>query len=532
MTDDFTATAVIYVRVSSDKQVTQGNGLHSQETRCRAFCVSKKYYVAKVFSDGGVSGKLYERPAYLEMLNFIDTQNDKVVVVCDNIDRLSRDVEAGNKIIRDIESRGSKLEGPTFKYENTPEGNAMYNMQLLLGQYHREANARQVKDKTRARMQNGYRTVGGCVVGYRPTEERGIHEPYEPVAGIVKEILEGYATGRFNSYTDMARHLNGFNFPRRKDEHRKEKSLKTQRKHIRLNGEKVKIQILGNAPYYAGYIENDALEVTRRKGHHQAIISVKTMTDIEKRLRGEKLPVYRKNLNQHFPLKNFIKCSECDSPMKASFCGGRHKEYGYYYCYAPDCSLKNKNIRYETVHKQFVGLLKQVTPKQEIFNLTLDTLKKVWKEEETKAANLQKHDEKEIIKIENQIQTVTDEYLSTSNKDIKKILEKRISDLTTQKDVLKERQPDKMFDKANFDIVLNIMESILSEPLKVWEEGDLDKKQLIQRLVFPNGLIYAQTEKKFRKPGQTLVYLLSGESKAEKRRMVDQEGFEPPTNPL
>ena len=76
------------------------------------------------------------------------------------------------------------------------------------------------------------------------------------------------------------------------------------------------------------------------------------------------------------------------------------------------------------------------------------------------------------------------------------------------------------------------MESILSEPLKAWEEGDLEKKQLIQRLVFPNGLTYAQTEKKFRKPGRTLVYLLLGETKAEKRRMVDQEGFEPPTNPL
>jgi len=50
--------AVIYCRVSSDRQVREGDGLRSQETRCTEFAKQKGLPVLKVFRDAGVSGVL------------------------------------------------------------------------------------------------------------------------------------------------------------------------------------------------------------------------------------------------------------------------------------------------------------------------------------------------------------------------------------------------------------------------------------------------------------------------------------------
>ncbi|MFQ5444864.1 MAG: recombinase family protein, partial [Nitrospinales bacterium] len=45
--------AVIYCRVSDVKQIQKGDGLGSQETRCREFAKHKNYEIVAVFRDEG-----------------------------------------------------------------------------------------------------------------------------------------------------------------------------------------------------------------------------------------------------------------------------------------------------------------------------------------------------------------------------------------------------------------------------------------------------------------------------------------------
>ena len=44
--------AIIYCRVSSDRQVKEGHGNDGQENSCRRFADSRSYQVVKVFKDG------------------------------------------------------------------------------------------------------------------------------------------------------------------------------------------------------------------------------------------------------------------------------------------------------------------------------------------------------------------------------------------------------------------------------------------------------------------------------------------------
>ncbi|WP_420415626.1 recombinase family protein [Roseibium sp.] len=55
--------AVIYCRVSSSKQKKVGDGLGSQESRCREFARYKGLEVVEIFQDDA-SGGLIDRPAF------------------------------------------------------------------------------------------------------------------------------------------------------------------------------------------------------------------------------------------------------------------------------------------------------------------------------------------------------------------------------------------------------------------------------------------------------------------------------------
>ena len=87
-------TAVIYCRVSSTKQKNCGDGLHSQEHRCRDYAASRGYTVAPnaVFHDdvsGG--GDFMKRPGMVAMLAYLDRQPHGTTVIFDDLKRFARD---------------------------------------------------------------------------------------------------------------------------------------------------------------------------------------------------------------------------------------------------------------------------------------------------------------------------------------------------------------------------------------------------------------------------------------------------------
>ncbi len=92
------AKAIIYCRVSSQRQVNEGHGLDSQEQRCIQYAKSCGYEILDIFRDNGVSGGLFDRPAMkhvLECLEKNDTNdlNNKIVVVFDDLKRFARDTK-------------------------------------------------------------------------------------------------------------------------------------------------------------------------------------------------------------------------------------------------------------------------------------------------------------------------------------------------------------------------------------------------------------------------------------------------------
>lgn len=202
--------ALIYCRGSSPKQVKEGHGLESQETRCREFAKLKGYEVVLAFHEKGITGKLLNRPEMQSMLDFLSKQEpQEYVVLIDDISRLARDIEAHIQLRVAIKDAGGVLESPSIEFGEDSDSRLVEHLLASVAAHQREKNAEQVRNRMRARVQNGY-WISYKPVGYRFENVPGHGKMLvrdEPVASIVQEALEGYASGRFQTQSEVKRFL-------------------------------------------------------------------------------------------------------------------------------------------------------------------------------------------------------------------------------------------------------------------------------------------------------------------------------------
>ena len=203
--------ALIYCRVSTTKQTIEGSGLQSQESRCRRYAEEKGYAVAAVFPDDVSGGGDYmKRPGMVALLAFLDAQPDEgFVVIFDDLKRFARDTVFHLQLRQALSTRGAAVECLNFKFEDTPEGEFIETIMAAQGQLERKQNRRQTVQKMKARVEQGY-WLFNPPIGYtfqKAPEGGKILTPHEPNASIIREALEGYASGRFETAADVTRFL-------------------------------------------------------------------------------------------------------------------------------------------------------------------------------------------------------------------------------------------------------------------------------------------------------------------------------------
>lgn len=324
--------AVVYARVSSIKQTTEGNGLSSQETRSREYAKYKGYQVVAVFSDD-MSGSYATRPGMSDMLSFLRKQRKNPhVVIIDDISRLARGLEAHLKLRTDIGSAGGILESPSIEFGEDSDSILVENMLASVAQHQREKNGEQTRNRMRARTMSGY----WCFyppVGYRYEKVAGhgkLLVKNEPLASIVKEAFEGFASGRFASQAEVKRFLEAQPaFPK-----------------CLPNGEIRAQRVVEHLsrPTYAGYIEVKKWGITLRKGHHEPLISLETWKKVQDRLHEKPKAPFRKDIAEDFPLRGFVSCADCDKPMTSCWSKGSRKSYPYYLCDTKGCASYRKSL--------------------------------------------------------------------------------------------------------------------------------------------------------------------------------------------
>lgn len=508
-----TQKAVIYCRVSGAKQVREGDGLGSQETRCREFASHKGYDVAKVFKDD-MSGKLAARPAMLDMLQYLrKNRKTGTVVIIDDISRLARGLEAHLQLRASLAKAGGKLESPTIEFGEDSDSLLVENLLASVAQHQREKNGEQTKNRMRARMQNGY-WVFGAPLGYKFETKSGHGKMLvrdEPVASIIADAMERYASGRLRSKSEVKRFLE-----------RQPTFPKDRKGTVHLT----RIIEIFNRPVYAGYLSHDDWGLHLVPGKHEALVNFETYQMLQRRMLDTTKLAARKDLNEDFPLRGFVTCGCCEQPMTACWSKGRSAKYPYYLCDTKGCVEYRKSFRKEKLEGEFELLLKDLRPSANLFAMAFEMLRDIWQTKLQSAEDDKDAMKKQLSLMDRKSTQIMDRLIDTNNDAMVTAYEARLREMDEQKVFLTEKIDKCGTPLAPFETIYRTAFQFLASPCNLWASDRLEDKRAVLKLVFAEPLPYDRKEG-YRTAKTSLPFKALGGFKPEDFEMVPAAGLEP-----
>ncbi len=471
--------AVIYCRVSGQKQVKVGHGLDSQETRCREYAKYKSYQLVEVFTDD-LSGKFAKRPGMKAMLSYLRKyRNDELIVIIDDISRLARGLEAHLALRSSINYAGGTLESPSIEFGEDSDSILVENLLASVSQHQRQKNAEQTKNRMRARVMNGYWSFSPPI-GYKYKLVKGhgkLLVPQEPFASLLKQALERFADGRLETPVEVKHFLEKCaEFPRHK------------------NGEIhfQRVRQLLERSIYAGYITVKKWDIHLLKGHHEPLISFETYQRIQERLNARSKAPVRKSDHADFALRGFVTCGKCNHPMTGAWAKGKTKRYAYYFCQKKSCSEYRKSIRKEKIETDFIYLLRRLQPDVQTHTLIKDILKDAWDERHGQIAKLRHDLQTQLIATERKAEQLMDRIVETDKLSLIPAYEAQIEKLNNKQLVIDEKIANLEEPIISFEDTCETALQFLSNPWKLWASGDLATQKLILKLVFEEKLAYCR----------------------------------------
>lgn len=520
MTEEHNEKAVIYCRVSSKKQVSEGSGLDSQEHRCREYAETRGLSVEAVFPDdisGG--GDFMKRPGMVALLAYLDAKpEEKYVVIFDDLKRYARDTEFHLKLRREMAARGAIRACLNFNFEDSPEGKFLETIIAAQGQLEREQNQRQVIQKMRARLEQGFWAFA-APVGYRYEKGRGRGQVLvkdEPAASVIIEALESYASGRFQSQSEIRRFLqHSPGYPKGKSGY----------------VHQTRVQQILDRQIYAGYVEYEPWGVGLTKGQHEPLVSMDIWQQVQKRRHAAIKAAARRDINADFPLRGFITCGCCKKPYTACWSKGRNKHYPYYFCDNKTCSEYRKNIRKEVIEGDFEKLLTAMVPTKNALKMITEMMREQWEARIQNSKDRADLIRKQIKGIEGKVSELVDKIIEADSPTLVSAFEGRLKEYEIQKVTLEENRVNSTILEGDFRGLFRTALHHLSNPLNLWHSHDLEDKRAVLKLTFADRISYLKNEG-FRTAKTTLPFSALAPFHEGDFKMVGAEGLEPPTRPL
>ncbi|MFA6527583.1 MAG: recombinase family protein, partial [Candidatus Babeliales bacterium] len=513
--------AIIYCRVSSERQVTEGHGLAGQELRCKQYAEARGYEVVEVFKDEGVSGGIVDRPGMKKLLDFLESQaisGQTIVVLIDDISRFARDVEAHFQLKTAIESRSGILECVSMVLEKSPMGKLLETIMAGSAEYQRNENRVRVMKNMKSRLEKGYWPFD-VPPGYKNHKEPAhgkVMRRDEPKASIIQEALEGFASRRFENDADINKFLVSKSFAHR-----------AVFKGIVHSDQPTRL--LNRAALYGGFIQYEPWQVPRRQGFHDAIISIDTLKKIETRLGETKRRIFRKDLNKDFPLRGFLACAHCNKLMTASWSKGRSKQYAFYRCTTRGCTFRHKSVGKEKTENDFEALLARMTPQRGTVKLVEAVLRDLWDKRMDLEVEQDKARQARIEGIDKEINAICDRVTNINSKTLIRKLESKVEQLEVQQKALGASKFNKEDPKYDFGTAVNEACRFIQKPSALWNSDSFEDKRTVLNLAFIGVLPYDK-QKGFGTARFALPFELCKVAEHDKKQMVEMPGVEPGSN--
>jgi site-specific DNA recombinase len=341
---DTTATAVVYLRVSSDGQMNkahdpEGYSIPGQREACQHRAGLLDANVAAEYVEYGVTGRNVRRPALQRMLAELDLLRPDFVIVYD-ISRLARNrLDDANLLLR-IEQSGARLVSVLENIDATPAGRLTHGVLAAVNEFRSAGDAEKVKmGLTRKHTDGG--TIGTAPIGYLNTRERIEGREIRTVAidperaPLIRMAFDAYATGDY-SITDVYEMLDEAGLRKRMTAKRTPAPLSRSQVHRMLRDD-----------YYIGVVTWDGGK--NPEGRHPRLISRAIFEKVQEVLSSATLSGNRTRKHKHY-LRGSLFCGYCGRRMVFHLIRGRGGLYEYFGCLSHQGSQGSCGARHLQVH--------------------------------------------------------------------------------------------------------------------------------------------------------------------------------------
>lgn len=172
---------VAYMRVSTEKQAEEGNGLDSQRRDIQAYAGKNGMLISDWYIDDGYTGANMDRPALQRLINDCYTKKVKNVLAF-KLDRLSRSMVDGIYIIEKIfipNNVNFQCVHDSINYDS-PMEQAYTQMMAVFAQLDKNTMLLRMRGGMLERIKQGYWMGGGNLpYCYTYDKEQGILVPIE-----------------------------------------------------------------------------------------------------------------------------------------------------------------------------------------------------------------------------------------------------------------------------------------------------------------------------------------------------------------
>jgi DNA invertase Pin-like site-specific DNA recombinase len=501
--------AVLYIRVSTEEQAKGPLNLANQEQDCRNFCDKHGYNVVGVFVDPAQSARTSNRPEFQRMVAFCKAHRKEVgIAVVQDLSRFARYSPDQGYFIAELSKRGIRtvsVREPNV--DDTAAGRFAANMIGASNQYFSDSLSERMRDRTRAAVAAG-RYPWPAPIGYRNVKARTgpniIPDPQR--APLVRKAFELIATGRHRK-SDVLQQITAMGLRTRRN-----KPLSPQTFHALLQ-----------KPVYCGWIRlSDAMD-ERFRGLHEALVSEQLFDEVQRVLKGKKPSIVPKRKhNPNFPLKWFVKCGNCGTPLTGGFAKGRTKRYGHYWCRKQECRLVK--VSKEKLERDFLLLLYRLQPGQKTLSEFPKIAAKVWAQKqgdsqaETERLKAQLEDRK-FLKSELLKAKLRGEVSQADYEEANRGYSEDVSMIQEQLAILDAS-------RVNFDAFVRFSELMLSDIAGAWQKANADQRQRVQNLLFQGGIHYS-SERGFLNRSNHSLFSMLEENTTENGMLASPTGFEP-----
>ncbi len=473
---------LVYARVSSKKQESEGSGLQSQDGRCknRLQQIGIPYHKAFLDSYTG-GGDFMSRPSMRELLQYIDkTPHNRYVVVFDDLKRFAREVEFHFKLKTAFKLRNVILVCLNYNFDESPEGQFAELIMAGQAELERHQNRRQVIQKQKSRLENGYWAFvakKGYVI--KSTVNGKLSVPHKIDGKLLTRALNGFATGEFVRKIDACKFLVEQGFWKRA----------TPEKYVQKFTE-----ILAD-PFYCGDIHYPKWEISRRSGHHKSLITKGVFDLIQSRLNSNDITQrIRKDVSSDFIMRGLIVCADCDNHLTASWSKGRKgKQYGYYFCSNIQCTSYRSSCPKFEVEDRFADILKD-----NLTDIDFGEIQHIFRcEWSNEIALLSKKNHANVQKIallEEKIARLTTMVIETNSEHLRFVYEKQIEEMAIEMNSFSEKTIDEDDLKEIYRTALKKVLKLLKNPYKIWISADTLEKHKLYFFLFERKLKYCKNK--------------------------------------